>query len=225
MRDLLVITPTRGRLASVIRLADAMRATCTAATQLVLGVDEDDHSYDGADLDCWINTAPRMTCAEWSNRIALTYGHDFRYLASLSDDHLPETPGWDARLIEAIEKMGGTGIAYGNDLLQGPNLPTAPVMSSDIVRELGWMFCPPMTRLFCDNAWKDLGDQAGCLAYLPDVIIRHLHYTAGLAPRDQTAIDGEGAWAHDEAAYHAWRRDRMADDVDKIRKLREASAL
>jgi hypothetical protein len=225
LRDLLVITPTRGRPASAERLRDAIHATATTDVQLAVGVDDDDRSYDGTDLGCWIYTGPRATCAAWTNRIASAAGGDFRYLASLSDDHVPETPGWDSMLIAAIEDMGGTGIAYGNDLLQGGNLPTAPVMSADIVQALGWMFCPPMTRLFCDNAWKDLGEQAGCLAYLPDVVIRHLHYTAGLSPRDQTAIDGEGAWVHDEGAYHAWRRDSMAADADKIRELREASAL
>ena len=220
MRDLLVITPTRGRLASVMRLRDAIRATSAADTELMLGIDDDDPSYDGADLGCEVWRAPRRNCAEWTNAIAEACAGQFRYVASLSDDHLPETPGWDSRLITAIDDMGGTGIAYGNDLLQGESLPTAPVMSADIVQALGWMFCPPMTRLFCDNVWKDLGVLAGCLAYLPDVVIRHLHYTAGLGPRDQTAIDGEAAWTHDEAAYHAWRRERMAADAGAIGRLR-----
>jgi hypothetical protein len=220
MRDLLVITPTRGRLAGATRLRDAIRETCTTDTQLVLGVDDDDPSYEDADLDCWIYRGPRRSCAGWTNNIAQTCAADFRYLASLSDDHVPLTPGWDSLLIAAIEDMGGTGIAYGNDLLQGQSLPTAPVMSADIVQALGWMFFPGTTRLFADNAWKDVASAAGCLAYLPDVVIRHLHYAAGLAPRDQTAIDGEAPWAHDEAAYHEWRRDRMTGDVEQIRVLR-----
>jgi hypothetical protein len=227
VRDLLVITPTRGRLAGAQRLIDAVAATATAGTDLVLGIDDDDPSYARLDLAgrrVAVDRGPRANCAEWTNRMAARHARGYRYLASLSDDHLPETPGWDSQLIAAIEDIGGTGIAYGNDMLQGEALPTAPVMSADIVHALGWMFCPPMSRLFCDNAWKDLGQAAGCLAYRPDVIIRHLHYSAGLAPRDQTAIDGEGAWAHDEAAYHDWRRDRMAADTLVIRKLRESRA-
>lgn len=225
VRDLLVITPTRGRLASAIRLADAVRRTRRASTHIVFGIDLDDTAMDG-DLtamlpDCGMHAGPRQTCAAWTNEIAAAYP-GYSYYASLSDDHLPETDGWDVRLIEAIEASGGPGIAYGDDTLQGKNLPTAPVMSGDIVRELGWMFMPAVTRLFADNAWLDLGTEAGCLTYVPDVTIRHLHYTAGLAPRDQTAIDGEGAWGHDEAAYHEWKRERMAGDVAKVRALREA---
>jgi hypothetical protein len=49
-----------------------------------------------------------------------------RYLASLGDDHRPRTKGWDRRLIDAIESLGGApGIAYGDDKLQGAALPTA----------------------------------------------------------------------------------------------------
>lgn len=223
VRDLLVITPTRGRLASAIRLADAIRQTCELDTQLVLGIDDDDRSYDDCfDADWWVDRGPRQTYAAWTNQLARRYIGDFRFVASLSDDHLPETKGWDVQLIETIEKAGGTGIAYGNDLLAGGNLPTAPVMSRDIVRALGWMCQPDLTHLFCDNVWLDIGAQAGCLFYMKDVIIRHLHYTAGLSPRDQTAIDGEGEWAHDEAAYHHWRAGHMAGDVAKVKGLADA---
>lgn len=222
MRDLVVITPTRGRRAGLLRLAAAMKRTCTADTQLCIAIDDDDHSYDGLMFDevgCWTLTGPRRTCADWSNCLASMLTGEFRYLASLGDDHVPETHGWDSQLIGVIEEHGGTGIAYGNDLLMGSGLPTAPLMSADIVQALGWMFLPTSTRLFCDNVWKDLGSQAGCLYCLPDVIIRHLHYSSGLAPRDQTAIDAEPAWPHDEAAYRKWQQDDMGADVAKVRAL------
>jgi hypothetical protein len=221
VRDLLVITPTRGRPDSAARMVAAVKRTAVADTQVVLGVDEDDSdSYQGfEDKGCWVRSGPRMNCADWSNRLAKGFGQSFRYLASMSDDHVPVTPGWDGMLIAEIEDMGGTGIAYGDDGLQGKNLPTSWVMSSDIVEALGWMYCPPMTRLFCDNVIKDIGEQAGCLSFVPSVSVRHMHWTSGLSPKDQTAIDGEGAWAHDEAAYHEWQRDRMTDDVQKIRAL------
>lgn len=228
MRDLLVITPTRGRLASVTRLADALKRTCTADTSLVLGMDLDDDSYAGADLPAifgsgtGIEIGQRKSCAAWSNLLAERYGKGFRYLASLGDDHLPETPGWDSLLIRTIERAGGTGIAYGNDLLQGWKLPTAPLMSADIVHALGWMFLPASSRLYCDNVWRDLGLGAGCLYYEEQVIVRHLHWTSGLSAKDQTAIDAEPAWAKDEAAYYDWVRDGRDADVAKVRELMEA---
>ena len=221
MRDLLVITPTRGRPESAKRLADAVLATATAQTDLIFAVDQDDASYDSVSVHWkpgWVY-GPRKTCAAWTNEVAARYGKDYRALASLGDDHVPGTPGWDSALLAAIDEMGGTGIAYGDDGLQGEFLPTAPVISSDIVAALGWMFYPPIVHVFADNVWLDLGRGAGCLRYVPEVKISHLHYTAGLSRHDQTYADRDPFWAQDEAAYHAWQRDQMAADVAKVRAL------
>jgi len=220
VRDLLIITPTRGRPGNALRLAEAVAATCTADTELVFAIDEDDESYDDVFIDAVKIYGRRRTCPAWSNEIAATMGREYRAVASLGDDHLPRTKGWDTLMLAALDSMGGTGIVYGDDIGQGVNLPTAPVISSDIPAALGWLFLPSCDHLFCDNTWLDLGREADCLRYLPGVVIEHLHYTRGASPHDRTYEETRGTWQHDEAAYHAWRRDGMAADVDKIRKLR-----
>ena len=87
--------------------------------------------------------------------------------------------GWDRLLLEALDKLGGEGIAYGNDLHQGEALPTAPVISSGIVGALGWMMGPGLKHMHVDDVWRDLGQAAGCLAYVPEVVIEHQHPDAG----------------------------------------------
>lgn len=222
MRDLLVITPTRGRPGSARRLIAAMAATCTARTDLVLAIDDDDGSYAdlGTGPGTFIMRGARRTCPAWTNLIARAEWPLYRAVASLGDDHVPETPGWDSLLLAAIEDMGGTGISYPDDTLQGSNLPTAPVVSSDIVAALGWLFLPGLIHLFADNVLKDIGEGAGCLRYVPGAVVRHLHYTSGLSPRDATYIDAEPSWGPDEAAYKAWRAGEMAADVARVRALR-----
>ena len=221
MRDLLIITPTRGRPGNARRLAEAVTKTCTADTELVFTVDDDDTSYDGTNLGAAILArGPRKTCPAWSNEITATMGPGYRAVASLGDDHLPRTKGWDTLMLAALDDMGGTGIVYGDDIGQGVNLPTAPVISSDIPAALGWLFLPTARHLFCDNVWLDLGREAECLRYLPGVVIEHLHHSRGASPHDRTYEETRGTWPHDEAAYHAWRRNGMAADVDKIRSLR-----
>ena len=224
MRDLLIITPTRQRPGSARRLAAAVRDTATADTVLLLAVDDDDPGYDGGIEGAEVIRGPRRKCARWSNLIAAERGPQYRAVASLGDDHIPVTPGWDTALLDAIDAMGGTGIAYGDDTLQHENLPTAPVISSDIVAALGWLFHPQMLHYYCDNIWKDIAAGAGCLAYLPDVIVRHLHCSAGTAPRDQVYADEEHAMGPDEASYRAWRAspDGMAADVATVRALMAA---
>jgi hypothetical protein len=223
VRDLLIITPTRGRPDSARRLAEAVRATATAETDLLFAVDEDDPSY--AEMDgLLVIRGPRATCGQWTNKLAAEHGSRYRALASLGDDHVPETEGWDAQLLGAIDDIGGTGIAYGNDTAQGQNLPTAPVISSDIVAALGWMFLPAMIHYYCDNAWKDIAGGAGCLRYVPDVVIRHLHPNYGTAPRDATYAEADPAMTADSQAYQRYCADPggLAADIAKIRKLHSA---
>lgn len=223
MPDLLIITPTR-RPASAQRLINAVAATATGDTDLILAVDDDDPAaYEELDGRFKLVRGPRMTCPQWSNKIAAERGAGYFALASLGDDHVPETPGWDGTLLGAIGELGGTGIVYGDDTLQHEALPTAPVITANIVAALGWFFLPSAQHYYCDNVWKNLGEAAGCLAYVPEVVIRHTHYSFGTAPADVTYLEKQPFWHADEAAWRAWQREAMPADVEKIRKLREAA--
>ena len=91
--------------------------------------------------------------------------------------------------------MGGTGIAYGNDLHQGGALATSVVMSSDIAAALGWMALPGCAHYHIDDVWVALGRDAGCLAYLPDVVIEHAHPAWGTAAWDEPVRVGSRARA------------------------------
>lgn len=222
MRDLLVITPTRHRPASAERLAKAVAATRLARTDLVLCVDDDDASYDGTDLNgAQVIRGPRRNCIEWTNRIARAHAGDYAAVASLGDDHEPVTPGWDTLLLAALSDLPGPGIAYGDDTLQGQNLPTAPVISAAIIRALGWCMYPGFGHYYADNAWKALA-QPDRLAWVPGVTIRHHHYAFGTAPRDDVYAAAERHWAGDEAAWRAYVKDPagLAADRKKIRALK-----
>ena len=223
MRDIAILAPTRGRRESARRLIDAVAGTARLRTDLILAVDDDDRSYDGlltrADHHVRLITGPRQPCWAWTNDLARNFAAEYRAVASLGDDHEPQTPGWDHLLLDALAGLpGGIGIAYGDDTLQGRNLPTAPVMSSAIPATTGWMFLPGL-RYFADNAWKALGEAAGCLAWVPQVTIRHYHYTFGTAPFDATYAEAEPGWARDQAAYENWRQHGLARDAEKILAL------
>lgn len=224
MRDLLIITPSRRRPSSVKRLTEAVADTCTAQTDLIFAFDDDD-----PDLKASIKAAggmprpfvgPRRSMCAWTNHVAAAYASGYRALASLGDDHVPRTKGWDTMLLDSLDTFGGTGIAYGNDEL-APDLPTAAVVTSDIVKALGWMCLPGLSSYCPDNVWFDLGDGAGCLVHRMDVIIAHLHWTSGLAPGDETYADAGGFRLEhpDWAVYQAWRSERMAQDVATVKGL------
>jgi hypothetical protein len=228
MRDVAIITPTRLRPENAQRLINAVAATSTLKTDLILAIDEDDDSYSG--LKCNRNVivarGPRKTCIEWTNALAETYAGQYRALASFGDDHEPQTYDWDGRFLGALAEMGGTGIVYGNDTLQGEYLPTAPVISSDIPLALGWLMYPRFVHFFADNVWKDIAREAGCLRYLPQVTIRHYHCAFGTAPVDSTYIEAAPAWQADEPVYRAWHQDPdgLAAAVQKVRALCQRGA-
>lgn len=233
MRDLLVITPSRGRPERLRDMIYACMLLSEADTDIAVGIDDDDpaapwyeeivgafhFAYQGG---AFFTKAERRTLSTWTNRIAAANAGEYRAFASLGDDHLPRTAGWDGLLLDALDEMNdyGEGIAYGDDLHQGGNLPTAPVISAGIVEALGYVCEPSLLHFYVDHVWKDIGEAAGVLRYVPGVTVEHMHPHAGKGPRDQTYLEvGEGGprWEADLHAYHRWRNERMAADVAKVR--------
>jgi hypothetical protein len=237
MRDLLVIVPSRGRPERLWAMIEACLSLSEADTDIAVGIDSDDpaaaryeeivgayhFAYQGG---VFCTKAERRTLGAWTNRIAAANTGEYRAFASLGDDHVPRTAGWDGLLLEALDNLNdyGEGIAYGNDLHQGEALPTAPVISAGIVSALGWMMEPGLKHMHVDDGWRDLGQAAGCLAYVPEVIIEHQHPDAGKAVSDETYTESAAGLSGDRDAYHRWRNERMAGDVAKVRALLERRA-
>jgi hypothetical protein len=230
MTDLAIITPTRGRPARFWELVDAVVRTAGLDVQVWAGLDDDDESdyftpfKDAPQSLILAHRGVRRSLSAWTNdlaKMALQAPDPPRYLASLGDDHRPRTPGWDRRLVEAIETAGGSGFAYGNDLLQGANMPTAWVVSADVVAELGWMMLPGCAHMYVDNAVLELGRAAGAITYRPDVIVEHLHPLAGKAGWDASyrESNAQDRYAVDRAAFEAWKATGLAADAEKVRKL------
>lgn len=226
--DLLVIVPSRGRPQSIARLLSAVQATGRAHTHLHVAVDEDDPElprYEavmdkaGGEHDV-LETGPRKGLCGTTNDVAVRRAGEYPFLASLGDDMVPRTPGWDRALIRGIERMGGTGIAYPWDGTR-EDIPEAVVMSSGIVTALGWFCLPSLAHFFCDNVWADLGRGAGCLRHLRAIAVDHLSVAAGHGRPDATARDNGRSLDADRDAYYDWRRERMAGDIKTIVTLRE----
>ncbi|WP_037684635.1 hypothetical protein, partial [Streptomyces griseus] len=93
------------------------------------------------------------------------------------------TVGWAGRYVDELRQLG-TGIVYGDDGYQGERLPTQWAMTADVVGALGRMVPAPVEHLYCDNSVLDLGRAAGCIRYLPDVLVEHMHPVAGKAADD-----------------------------------------
>jgi hypothetical protein len=220
--DLMVLVPSRGRPQNVKRLVEACTRTCRAGTRLAFGFDDDDPALqasimaaDGAEF----STAPRMGLAKWTNALSDQYLH-VPYLASLGDDMVPMTIGWDVMLLDAQHLIGG-GFTYPDDRRRH-DIPEAVVIDTRIVKGLGWMCEPTISHWYTDNVWRDLGAGAGCLKFVPDALVVHKHPNVkGGDPPDATYSDAAAAYNTDLAAYQRWRLKRMAADTETVRRVRE----
>lgn len=218
MRDLLIITPTRGRPQGAQRLIDAVEATATARTDLLLCIDDDDASYAGLTGNFTFTRGPRETCGGWTNKVAAQRACQYHAVASIGDDHEPLTPGWDTMLLGAIDAMGGAGFAYGDDTIHGAAVPTAVVISTNIVAALGWVFQPMMTHYYADLVWKEIAEGC-CLAYLPEVKIKHYNPSFGTAPMDPTYEQARSRYGMDGEAYRAWCSGQRQKDISTVRSM------
>jgi hypothetical protein len=186
-----VVVPSRGRPENAERLAQAFKDT-GAEADLYVVIDNDDPKWNEYAKSENYKKLPADNktggCAKSLNTGAvllldITKYPLYDYFVFMGDDHLPRTPGWDKAFIQALGT--NTGIVYGDDLLQGANLPTAYGMTRDLVNELRGMTFPGCVHLFFDNFVKQLGLDLEYLKYLPDVIIEHMHPLAGKVEMDE----------------------------------------
>jgi hypothetical protein len=223
--DLLILVPTRGRPANAAALYRAWRDTTSGASDLLFAVDDDDPALGAyravfADMpEARVVEGPRLRLVGTLNAVAVEQAPHYRFLAFMGDDHRPRTAGWDARFVECLS--GGTGVVYGNDLLQGAEMPTAVAMTSDIVQALGYFAPNQMEHLCVDLVWKRWAEAIDRITYLDDVIIEHLHPAAGKAPQDQgyEEANNAGQIARDTEAYNTYMAGPFHADVEKLRAL------
>lgn len=231
----LIIIATRGRPRQLKDMLEKSFATREGDTSFAVATDADDPSA-GAYQDLLLPLArtgrvmwfqgERRSVGGWTNHIAMQPGllSLFSAMGSFGDDHFPRTQGWDVKLSDVLAAAGGSGIACGNDLYQTPRLPTAPVITTDIIRALGWFCQPSMEHYFIDNVWFDLVE--GRLAYREDVVVEHMHWGPGKAAVDQTYGEAQQMhWNADWAAYDRWCLNQRATDIETVRRVVSRAAV
>lgn len=236
-KSLVVIVPTKGRPSSASRLLAACNETAgEELDDLVFAVDHDDPllpayqrvvpDADDDTAEAWpwvtvtdVDTAPQpQRIGPILNQLAVSYAQDCDFVGFMGDDHLPRTPMWDEELVSSLG--GKPGVAYGNDLVQGERIPTACIMTSDLVRSLGYMVPPGLEHLYFDDFWKMLGTAAGNLKYSPEIVIEHLHPTAGTAAWDDSYRQNNdpSQFAKDLGTYQQFLAGRWHDDLAELRR-------
>ena len=216
MNTNLVILPTRSRPDNAERCINALKEH-SVMSDFVIAID-DDQSDLYPRLDGVIyEVNPRLRMNGTLNLVANKYADKYETIFFLGDDHLVQTPSWDEYLTKAIAHKG-YGLAYGNDLLQKHQLATAVMMSTNIIKAVGYMAPPKLVHLYMDNYWMILGQRLGTLWYFDNVIIEHLHPVAGKVEWDEQyreANSNEVANA-DRMELHRYMEEDFAGELEKI---------
>jgi hypothetical protein len=226
VRDLLMVIPSRGRPQNIERLLDAMAATCEGQTDLVVGLDADDETlgdYPGMNGDAAFDGKVHYVVREnlrkvtaWCNELAVPRAQDYRYIGHFGDDNLPQTPGWDVQMMNALEQ---TPFAFGNDQYPGRapgTLACHVFMLSEVVRTLGYFGPPEIAHMYVDVAWQAWGQACG-ITYLHDVNLEHRHYTTGRSGLDDTYRNSYAGTGADLASWHSYcRSGRLNADIEKL---------
>jgi len=216
MKNLLIV-PTRNRPESVKEFYNEFDKNTAESTTLCFAVDNDDlseYNKESMPRAIWeINE--RMGMGGTLNYVAKKYSKEYDYITFMGDDHRIRTKDWDAELTKNnVVNL----VAYGNDLLQGKNLPTAVLMDSRIINILGYMSPPSLKHMFLDNFWKSLGTTLETLTYRDDVIIEHMHYSVNKSEQDQTYIECNDLeiYSHDNKMYNLYISTEFINDIKKL---------
>jgi hypothetical protein len=192
------LLPSRGRPNLVRRLFSEGHFQ----TPGLLIIDDDDYkTYRGIELpDGWEKISiPRVYLSPKLNA-ALTRKPLEPWYGILNDDHVPKTPGWDVKLVEALrnQPMVWPKDNYADRI-------STPVFDGDLVRSLGWIAPPELNHFYIDDAHEVIAEVLGCMR-LEEVTVSHEHVNAGRMARDKTYEERPDV-NRDAQAFQAWARD------------------
>jgi hypothetical protein len=155
---------------------------------------------------------------------------DFEFYSPGNDDFVYRTPGWDVALMEAVNKMpGGVGIANSDSVHTRHNYPEhrhpcGCAISVAIPRALGHVYWPKLSNYRTDTYLRDLAEGIGSTpethyAYLPEVIIEHVHVNSGgdMDANYSEQYTHENMAAND-AVFNQWASEHKGREIEAIRR-------
>lgn len=149
-----------------------------------------------------------------------------RYVMLMNDDVVFRTPEWDERVAAAFARFPDEiALVYGNDLDQGPRVPSFPIISRLICDLMGGVCPVGYRKLHIESHINDIFRELARLGhdrrlYLEDVVFEHQHPVVGKARFDAT-YRRQRALIADEQLYFelADERRQLARRLNEWMKL------
>ena len=214
--SLIVLCPTLGRPAAAQETWNSFVDTAEGDTRLLFVIND----YERRDIYQGLPTLV-VSGKKWMNevleeavtRVLEDYAPD--QIGFIGDDNRFRTRSWDVRIMQILTTL--PGFAYCQDRTTN-TLPTHVFASSKIIRALGYFGLPGLHHLYIDNVWRDLGEGAGCLYYVPEIVIDHLHPIYGRGEWDDSYLltNSQQTYSHDWTVYSAWKETSAAADIQIV---------
>jgi hypothetical protein len=139
-----------------------------------------------------------------------------KYYHEVNDDHIFRENGWDVEMQSLIEKNKGWGIVSSEGR---EHLPTATMISGNIIDALGYWFPTGFEHHSCDLFIKDIGVECGILWYPAKTLIEHMHFAWGKSKRDENYewVYSQEQAIQGTAAYQKWIAEKRSEDIGKLK--------
>ncbi|HVT12593.1 MAG TPA: hypothetical protein VHE55_10015 [Fimbriimonadaceae bacterium] len=223
-----VLCPTRGRSHKAHEVVGSWLETTSGQSDFWFVIDDDEAEGfpEIPRTKALVAKRGRRGMADPCNVAAGILSGQYRYVMFVGDDHRFRSPAWDAAFLRAVKGQGDWGYVYGNDLYQGANLPTAVMVTSNIIDAIGHFIWPELQHLYIDNYWLALGQAIGRITYLDSVIIEHMHYLLGKSEHDESyrAVNAPDVSARDAQAFAAWNSGMKSVEAATIRSLMQCES-
>lgn len=139
---------------------------------------------------------------------------DYDFYHITNDDVIYKTYAWDIQLANRNK------ISYGNDLFQGENLCTFPMIDGNIVRALGWLQMPTLEYMYGDMVWMIIGKYSDCLRYIPDVIVEHRHsLVTNIVDEVTKKTNSQEQYNRDQLSFVKWLAYQSNKDIQKVKEV------
>lgn len=224
--EILITTPTRQRAERAREMIAAWQKCTTGRSEIVFYVDDDDsdlEQYQTMATDKIRIVVGRGIGMNASYNALFDINPDYDFYAPFDDDQHIRTPGWEDIAIAKLHENNDWGLVYGDDLFRHADIASAPVLSGKMMRCAGWIGLPGLEHMYCDDVWMDVARACDGLFYMPELVIEHMHFWNGKAPKDTTyeATNNEKVYSHDKRVYDRWKKKELPSLAAKLQTLME----
>ncbi|MBI5560220.1 MAG: glycosyltransferase family 2 protein [Deltaproteobacteria bacterium] len=212
-----ILLPTRGRPLLTSRLFESLASNTSLPgdIEVVLYMDDDDHKSHAVTHPLLnITRVIRPHGSPMGKIIGECYRQSSgRYVMLMNDDCVFRSRGWDLRVREAFSFFpDDIAFVYGNDLDQGADVPTFPILSRKACEVMGGVAPDGYLNLHIESHLFDVFRQLRRLGhnrilYLDDVIFEHMHPLVGKSGTDATYIKKDAGF--DDRLFVALADERL----------------